>query len=320
MKFDAVIGNPPFQIMNGGHATSSTPIYQYFVYAAKNLDPQKITMIIPARWYTGQRSMKFRQCMITDKCITTIVDVVDSRECFDGVKVNGGICYFLRENIETDGCAILTLEDGLLKTSEPRKLDQFDIFIRNSAVIPIIKKVLEKTDNCIDQQVLPKKPFMFRTNFKDFKDSPANMRDPIEIYLRGRKGWIERDTVFKNAALVDKFKVLLSASYGVGETFHPVTSKPFLTPPGSCCTETFLVVGSFDNRKSAENLIEYMRTKFFRFMLSIVKNTQHISRDRFKFVPEVDLSVVWTDAMLYDLFKLSPQEKEFIEGRVRKWQ
>lgn len=319
MKFDAVIGNPPYQKKCSDYSAKTMSIYHKFVILAKNLDAEKITMIIPARWYASGNMKEFRDEMTLDKKLAVLVDIYDSNNCFEGVKIGGGICYFLCSNAETENCEFWSFRDGVLTFEEKRDLGQFNIIVRNSAAIPIIEKVLKKSDRFLNEQVFPKEPFGIKTIFKDFHDSPALMKDPIVIFRRGGQSWVERARVKRRHEIIEKHKVLVGTLYCVGEVSHPITAKPIYAAAGSCCTETYLVCCAFEDQMHAANFLKYMRTRFFRFMLSMRKNTQNTARDRFGFCPIMNMEIAWTDAMLYDFFKLSDSEVSLIETRIRGW-
>lgn len=336
MQFDVVIGNPPYQLKDGGHGASASPIYHLFVEAAKELAPKFLSMIIPARWYAGGKGLDaFRESMLGDKKISVLVDVPNASECFPGVEIKGGVCFFLRGDTDADGCSVWTLRNGYVKFSEARALDQFDIVIRDAEAVSILDKVINLSVTFMDTMVLSRKPFGFPTNFTSSFRTPEAAIAPlpealsvfdrvrvggaIQIYARASQGWIARDLVKVGLDHIDKYKVLTSRAYGAGEsTPHQIMGKPIVASPGSCCTETYLVAGSFDCEQHAVNLSNYMRTKFFRFMVSLRKNTQDMSRDRFRFVPIMDLSEHWTDEKLYAHFGLTEDEIAFIESMIKE--
>jgi site-specific DNA-methyltransferase (adenine-specific) len=336
MQFDVVIGNPPYQLKDGGHGSSASPIYQLFVDAAKALSPRFLSMIIPARWYAGGKGLDaFRESMISDRKISTLVDIPNASECFPGVEIKGGVCFFVRGEKDRSGCEIWTLRNGYMRASEARALDEFDIIIRDSEAVSILNKVIDKSEFYMDIIVSSRKPFGFPTNFTGIFDSPERAVAPlppslsafdkervggaIQIYARGSQGWIGRDRVKVGTEIIDKFKVLTSYAYGAGETIpHQIMGKPIIARPGSCCTETYLVAGVFDSEPEAENFAKYMKTRFFRFTVSLRKNTQHMSKDKFRFVPVMNMMEAWTDDKLYAHFGITDEEVKFIESMIKE--
>lgn len=318
MKFDVIIGNPPYQIADAGKSTGASPIYQKFINRAKTLNPKHLSMIVPARWYAGGKGLDdFRAEMIADKNISVLCDVPNAGDCFPGVEIKGGVCYFMRKDTPANGCEVRTVEQGSVKTSVVRALDDFDIFIRSNDAVSILNKVLDKSVRYVDEFVSSQKPFSFRTNFEDF--SEEYFEGAVKIYARGRIGWVDQNLISTNSHWVPKHKVITSMAYGAGESFpHQITGKPIVTDIPSCCTETYLVAGVFDDRKEAEFFASYMKTRFFRFMVYLRKNTQHITKDRFRFVPAVDLSEEWTDQKLYTHFGLTQTETDFIESMIKE--
>lgn len=319
MRFDTIIGNPPYQVKDGGHGASATPIYQLFVQAAKEFDPRHLSMIIPARWYAGGKGLDgFRAEMLSDPGLSKLVDIRDASEAFAGVEIKGGICYFLRETDRKDpGCEVRGLRGGALGAPMKRRLDAHDVLIRENEAVPILEKVLAAHDGpWLSEKVSSQKPFGFRTNFTDFSKEP--FEGAIRIYANGGSGWIERDRVPDENGWVDRWKVLLSMAYNGGDALpHQIMGRPIISEPGSCCTETYIVVGSFETEGHAKNLDVYMRSRMVRFLISLRKNTQHLTRHRFSFVPDLPMDELWTDEKLYDKFSISRDERKFIENMVK---
>lgn len=315
MKFDVVVGNPPYQLSDDGAGASASPIYQLFVEQAKKLNPRFLCMIIPARWYAGGKGLdEFRAAMLGDKRISRLVDYPVASDVFPGVKLNGGVCYFLRERDREGDCEITTRMSGT-EDSMVRRLDQFDIFVRFNKGISILEKVLAKKHRYLSDQVLSRKPFGL-----DTLKRPTGKGD-VTLYANKSVGKFEIEAIVHAKEIIGKWKVLLSMAYGEGgearEYPRMITGRPIVAPPPSACTETYIVVGAYESRIEAENLASFLRTKFVRLLIALRKNTQHITKDRFAFVPALPMTKEWSDKKLYAHFGITEEEAAFIETIVR---
>jgi len=317
MKFDVIIGNPPYQMSDGGFGRSATPIYQKFVQQAKKLNPRFLTMIIPSRWFGGGKGLnEFRKEMLNDNRIRKIVDYEDSSIIFPGVSVAGGICYFLWDRDNKGKCEIINMQDGD-KTISVRSLNEFDTFIRHSKAVPIIRKVVAKKEKSMSEQVSSYKPFGLRTYEKPQKNGD------IILYWQKGEGPYNRKDITIGKEMIDKWKVISSRS-GHEHAGNPgiegkrrVLSKIEILPPGTICTETYLVIGCYKEEAQARNLIKYMKSLFFRFLLSQLMYSHGITKDTYLFVPILDMNLEWTDDMLYDRYGLTNEEINFIESKIR---
>lgn len=330
VKFDVIIGNPPYQLgQSGGNAIGSfaMPIYQKFITAAKKTNPRFITMVTPSRWFAGGRGLdEFRQEMLADRRLRKLVDYPDSRDVFAGVDIAGGVSYFLWDSNWDAECEVTTISGGRASPPLARYLDDYDILVRLNDAVSILERVLGAPSNGAFEsmvvQVEPIQPFSIRTKFRGQSDQQG-MVDPVLLYQNGGTGYIERDAVPRNGEWVDQWKVLLSgASSEHGgqpgrDGTRRVFSRLFIGAPGSACTETYLVTGRYETQKEAENLLTYLRTKFVRFLVSLRTNTQHLFSERFAFVPRLPMDQVWTDERLYKKYGLTPSEIECIESRIR---
>lgn len=318
MKFDVIIGNPPYQLDTGGVGAQATPIYQKFIEVAIELNPRYISMIIPSRWFAGGMGLSdFRARMLGDKRLKVLVDHPNAEDCFPGVEIKGGVCYFLWDCKHDGECEVVSMLDGEEVSRATRKLDEHDTFIRFNESIDIIKKIRAKNEVTLDKKVSGVDAFKFPTNFKDFKMN--EFKDSVKIYLNGEIGWIDEEKIKVNKAWVDKYKVLVSRGYGAGSTYpHQILGKPIITDKNSCCTFTYLVLGVFSTKKEAENFSKYVKTRFFRFLVSLKKNTQDTSKDKFSFVPDIDMSQEWTDEKLFKRYGLDEKEQEFIKSIVKE--
>lgn len=329
MKFDAIIGNPPYQKNDGGGMGSSAPaIYNYFVDAAHNLMSEYLCIITPSRWFTGGRGLdEFRDKMLDDKHIRILHDYPDASECFPGVEIKGGVSYFLRNNNEEGLCNVVTHKGNCISISErPMREQNAEVFIRDSKVIEILRKVQLYKENSFSDVISANDPFGYdiRENNSYKRIKPDYVLTPfdggIKFYYNGwRKdgiGYIKRETVRKNIDWIDKYKILIPKAWGIGD---PKTDwiNPFIVEPGSCCTETYLIVGTYDTAQEAEHVVSYMQTKLFHLLVSIVKITQNAMLKAYTFVPVQDFSKSWTDAELYAKYGLSADEIAFIDSMIK---
>jgi hypothetical protein len=324
MKFDVVIGNPPYQLgQSGGDSVGgfAMPIYQKFIQSAKALEPRFISMITPSRWFAGGRGLdEFRSEMLQDKRLRNLCDFPNAKEVFPGTQIEGGVSYFLWDATWDGACSVQTFEQGKATTPPmERRLDDFDVLIRRNEAIPILEKVQtqETKYSNLAANVMPIQPFGLRTNFTGVQ-STNSLKHPVLLFRNGGTSYVELNEIPKNVNLVDKWKVLLGRAYGSGGNYPiQVYNNPLIAPPNSACTETYLVVGVFETEAEAANYASYLTTKFVRFLVSLRKNTQDMYRERFSFVPKLSVDKVWTDEMLNQKYALSRDEIEFIDAMIR---
>lgn len=312
MKFDVIIGNPPYQLNDGGGTGSSaTALYHKFVEQAQKLCPKYLTVIIPSRWFSGGKGLDdFRDKMLRDRHISILVDYFDSTECFPGIDLSGGVCYFLWKMENEGDCKVTTVRHGLINTMErPLLENNCDTFIRFNEAVSIIKKIKNNKFISLENEVSPRKPF---------GDISPCAKGDIKVYAYPSNGFVGKNNIEQNIDWISQYKVFIAKAYGErGEFPYLVLGKPFIGEPNSCCTETYLVLGTFKNNNQAENLISYIKTKLFRFLVLQKKNTQNAARIVYSFVPLQDFSHPWTDEMLYKKYGLTDEEIAFIESMIR---
>ena len=335
MNFDAIVGNPPYQVMDGGGTGSSAkPVYNKFVELAKNVTPQYVSMIIPAKWYTGGKGLDvFRNDMLNDDQIYSLFDFEDSRDCFPSVDIAGGICYFLWKKGHNNMCKVVNIKRGY-RSESLRYLNEYETFIRDQNVLDIINKVKEQTTiGFLCQRVFSQVPFGIRSFEHGFPASPGRN---IQLFGSSGVSFLNEEEVPQNKHLISKWKVIMSkaASEHAGQTDAQgrkrVVSRIEVLPPNAICTESYLLLDVFDKEADANNLKSYIKTQFVRFLLSSILITQNIVKDKFSFVPLQDFSkntpIDWTksvaeiDEQLFDYYGLTEQERVFIMSTIKEMQ
>ncbi len=315
MKFDVIIGNPPYQLSDGGARASAKPIYHLFVEQAKKLSPRYLLMIIPARWYAGGKGLdEFRDSMLKDDRLRYLIDFFDATDCFPGIDISGGVCYFLWDRENKGKCLVRNIRGDKVDEMH-RYLSEFSSFIRFNKAISIIEKIKGKREKDFAVQISSRKPFGIETNVRIRKEKSDNS---VFIYAYPENGYINKNNVTLNKGWMEEYKVFISYAYGErGDFPYLVLGKPFFGDIGTCCAETYLVIGPFASKNICENVISYIKTKFFRFLVLLKKNTQHATSKVYQFVPLQDFSHPWTDAMLYEKYGLNQSEIDFIESMIR---
>lgn len=318
MKFDVIIGNPPYQLNDGGGTGSSaTPLYHKFVEQAKKLQPRYLCMIIPARWYAGGKGLdEFRNKMLNDNRLRIIHDYNDASECFTGVEIKGGVCYFLWERENTGLCRVYQHSDGkIISTMERPLLEKgCDIFIRHNKAISILRKVQNKQEKSFSDIVSFRNPFGIASDFKEF--SEKEFKNSVKIYANQKQGYVDKKHIKKSIDLINQFKIIVPKAIGIGDMSKDWI-KPIIIGKNSCCTETYLVIGPLDSKQIAINIQTYSQTKFFNFMLGLKKISQNTTKSSYSLIPMQDFSKPWTDKELYKKYNLSNDEIEYIETMIK---
>lgn len=321
MQFDVIIGNPPYQMAGGAGGSSDSSIYHLFVEQAVKLDPRFLSMVIPSRWLAGGRGMdEFRKAMLTGKHISHLVDYTKMSTAFPGVDFEGGVGYFLWDRNHQGGCKYTLMLGDEEQPPVVRKLDEFDIFVRDTRAVSILHKIHPLGGPSMGDLVSGDTPFGLATNFTGYKDKP--FRGSVALYItdRGQRVVVHtaRSGIRKNAHLIDSWKVLLPEAYGErGAVPALVLGPSIVAPPASVCTQTFLVAGPLASRRAAASLQSYTKTRFFRFLVSLRKITQHALRSTYSWVPQQTWDRTWTDEALYAKYGITRKEQAYIESQVR---
>ncbi len=318
MQFDVIIGNPPYQMKGGAGGTSDSSIYQLFVEQAKQLEPKYLSMVIPSRWLAGGRGLdEFRKDMLNSHQLKRLVDIPISKEVFPNVEVMGGICYFLWSSNHNDECEVTISRSGDISSSK-RKLNEFDVFVRDDVAVSVLRKILAFKEKSVTEILTADTPFGIATNFNDFNSKQQKNDIALHLVKSGKRdlGYVKRSLISKNVHLIDKWKVLAPKAHGSQKMPISVLGKPWLSLPPSVATQTFLAFW-FDSEKEARSFESYYRTKFFRFIVSLRKITQDALKQTYTWVPVQKWDREWTDKELYKKYKLSTDEINHIETVIR---
>ena len=323
MTFDVIIGNPPYQLNDGGGSGSSAiPLYHKFVQQAKKLSPRYLTMIIPARWYTGGKGLDdFRDEMLQDKRIRVLLDYLDSRQCFPGVDIAGGVCVFLWDKSYQGKCNVINNVTDTIRYESLRFLNEYEVFVRDLRMLNIIHKVQQCKEPTMDLMVYSRNPFGFPSTYNFCATRPSNKT--IKIMTSKGDFYVPERDVSTNSDIINEWKVVMSktsaehAGQADKEGRKKVVSRIEVLGKQHICSESYLLIGHMKTKESADNLVEYIKTRFFRFLLSSVLLTQNIAKDKFQFIPQQDFNIRWTDEELYKKYNLTDDEIAFIESMIR---
>ena len=332
MQFDVIIGNPPYQLDDGGFGTSAAPIYNKFVEQAKALEPRYLSMVIPSRWFAGGKGLDdFRDSMLSDNRLRSIDDFLSASDVFPGVGLKGGVCYFLWDRENPGPCRVSThFKDWPVSIATRQLLeDGLDVFIRFNEGLSILKKVIEvESDQQASMQlpdgkrftrlVSPRKPFGLETTFKG---KATKHSGDLLVYQNGGTGYIPRKSISTGTQFIDAWKLFTGrAGPGTGnkDTYpHRIISTPFLGEPGTISSETYLCIGPFDSKRQAESALSYLFCRLTRFLILLHKPAQGTTREVYTFVPTQNWTKQWTDEDLYAKYGISDSEIAFIEKVIR---
>ncbi len=322
MKFDVIIGNPPYQLETGGSGRQAKPIYNLFVEQAKKLNPRYLSLIIPARWYAGGMGMdSFRANMLEDNKIRNLVDYPNAKDCFSGLSISGGVCYFLWDRDHKGDCQFTTIMDGKENTTV-RALDEFSTLVRYNQAVNIIHKIQKQKEKSLSDIVSPISPFGLSTKERGFDKKTATQC--IKLFSSAGQGYISRKEIEKGHEWINSFKVMVSQTGAehAGEPskdgkYRVLTSSMQVLSPNEICTHSYLVIGNYTEQKYAENLLIYLKTTFVRFLILQAMTSIHLTKSTFAFVPQQDFSKPWTDTELYEKYSLTEEETAFIESMIK---
>lgn len=341
LKFDAIVGNPPYQEMDGGAQASASPIYQHFVTTSKAIDPEYISFIMPTRWYVGGKGLdNFREEMLNDIHLRVLYDCLTPEDIFPNTNIRGGVCYYLWDSSydNTENLTrVVTFENNEIVADvlRPIKVEGIDLFIRDGKAINIINKVFtNKSKKTMDEFISVRKPFGLEGSFinsKDFHSDNKGLKNPIICYGRGQTlGYVEREIIKTRTNWIDKWKVYMPYANNIGTELNDDNQNTFVGEPKSVCTETFILAG-VDlnlNKDSSNNLSNYLRTKFARFLLSLAKSSQHATAKTYRFIPLQDFidksDINWSksikeiDKQLYKKYNLLEDEIDYIENKIKE--
>ena len=329
MKLDAIVGNPPYQVMDGGAQASATPVYNLFVGIAKKLNPHYFSLIMPARWYSGGKGLdEFRAEMISDIHISRLDDFLFPETVFPNTNIRGGLCYFLwdiRHDASKSNTRVVTHGEKGIESDFIRSLrtPKVETFIRSFKAISILDKVVNENFESLSKYVSVRKPFGLPTDFtKDinYKSTPEALDDPLLCFGKGMcVGYVSRSLVKMHTDWIDKWKLLTSRANNIGTELNDDNLNAFICAPGQITTESYLVVGADLGlgKQECENLKKYFSTRFVRFMHSLAKSGQDATSKTYSFVPLQDFTRSWTDTDLYAKYGLTDEEIHFIESMIK---
>lgn len=323
MKFDVIIGNPPYQLSDGGGTGSSAmPLYNKFVEQAMKLNPRYLTMIIPSRWFAGGKGLDdFRSLMLNSKNISDLVDYSNSADCFPGVTIAGGVCYFLWSKEHNGPCRVKNMDNETTLSETIRPLNEYDIFIRDNRAIEIIRKIKSFGEKTMDELVFSRNCFNLLS--KETGHATRDVNQDYTLYSLNGKSYINKSIVIDRDNLVDKYKVIMTKAMSGGNkpssegNYLVISNTMRVLNPGEVCTETYLCLGSFDTEEEANGLKSYMKTKLFRFLLLQALTSINISKEKFELIPIIDFNAEISDEILYKKYNLTEEEIDLIETKIK---
>ena len=332
MTFNAIVGNPPYQVMDGGGAgTSAITIYHHFINISKAIHPKYISLIVPARWYAGGKGLdEFRNNMLSDKRIEKIIDYPNPKDCFPTANISGGVCCFLWNRQYSNKCHFTNIVNHEI-FAEERELNEFEVFVRYNKALSIIRKIVDVTSNYISNIVAARNLYNLDSSVRGFSDK--EQETDIKVYTSRGVGYIQLESITSGLSSIDSYKLFMGKvlSGHIGETDEKgqvkVIASIFIGSAYEVCTDSYLVIGPFRIKKEAVNAERYFKTKFLRFLLLQSLVSMNISRNNFRFVPLQDFTsnsdIDWSrsigeiDAQLYEKYGLEKNEIDFIERMIK---
>lgn len=325
MKFDVIVGNPPYQMSGGGGGTNDTPIYDVFVEEAIKLNPKYLAMIIQSRWMAGGRGLeKFRENMLADKRIRRIVDYPNAADLFPGVDIKGGVMYFLWDRDNPGACSSVAWRGSDVQGPVDRDLAQFDVFVRDARALPILEKLLNMKQASFADLVSGDTPFGLPSNFRGYRKGDKKQAGDLKLYMNEGgsrvEHWLDREIINKNTHLVKAWKVFVPKAGSDGGQKLPdvVLGSPIAAGPSSVCSQTYVVVGPLQSKDEAFSVDSYLRTRLVRFLISLRKISQDAMKSVYTWVPQQTWDRTWTDAELYRTYGVTTEEQEYIETMVQE--
>lgn len=322
MKFDIIIGNPPYQLSDGGgNGTSAMPIYHLFIEQAMALKPRYLSMIIPSRWFSGGKGLdEFRESFLANRHIKKLVDFVNAKDCFPSSSISGGVCYFLYDSEYEGDCEFTSIRDGS-KSTAIRKLNQYPIFVRYNDAISIIDKIKSVEKETVVKYVSARNVFGIQSTFKGHEKD--NEHSYLVLTSSGER-YASLAEITQGRASLGNYKVIISkltsehANEPTKDGTFTVISTIRLLRPQEACTDSYLLLFESDSETKAKNYITYLRTKFYRFLLLQAVSSVNLSRDKWQFIPEVDFNESWTDEKLFEKFGLTADEAAYITSLMKE--
>jgi len=315
-----VIGNPPYQKDDGGNGDSASPIYDKYVYAAQSTTNRNVCMIMPARWYTGGKGLdEFRDKMLADKRICYLRDYVNSKDCFPGMSVSGGICYLRWDGAYNGGCDYVE-SCATTKEHEKRTLSEFPVFVRYNAAVSVIHKTQALKEDSIQSIMTSRNPYGIPTSARG---ADKIFDGAYRLISSKGIGYIREKEILANQNVADAYKVMLTRIMNehAGEPDKNgqvgVLATIRVLGKGEVCTDSYITCGCFNTKAEAENLASYLKTRFARFLLLQAAASINLSKATYRFVPMQDFSEPWTDEKLYAKYGITKSEQKFIESLIK---
>ena len=322
MKFDVIISNPPYALDTDGAGKQAKPLYNIFIESAKKMKPRYMSMIIPSRWFSGGMGLdSFRDNMINDRHITKLVDYTNSKDCFQGLSVSGGVCYFLWEKDRESDCEFTNIKNDETDTMV-RPLNEFPVLVRYNRAVAIVHKIQSFKEEKFENIISSLMPYGLSTSYRG-ADKPQSDDDLI-LHASNGISYISRSVITKGFDTIDKYKVLVSKTSaehagepGKDGKFRIIPTSMKVLSPKEVCTHSYFIIGGYDDRIYADNVLSYLKTNFVRFLMLLCISGFGLSKIVFPFVPMQDFSKPWTDEELYAKYGLTQEEIDFIDSMIK---